>query len=82
MNIYQKSPTFLQVRDYAQIKGKCGVCEFKFICGGSRARLRVYRRSNAQRSVLYLSAARLEDTAFGDGSASRRRRSASLHVKY
>ena len=38
MNIYQKSPTFLQVRDYAQIKGKCGVCEFKFICGGSRAR--------------------------------------------
>ena len=38
VNIYQKSPTFLQVRDYAQIKGKCGVCEFKFICGGSRAR--------------------------------------------
>jgi AdoMet-dependent heme synthase len=21
---------------YAQIKGKCGVCEFKFTCGGSR----------------------------------------------
>jgi AdoMet-dependent heme synthase len=38
VDIYQKSPTFLQVRDYAQIKGKCGVCEFKFICGGSRAR--------------------------------------------
>jgi radical SAM protein with 4Fe4S-binding SPASM domain len=38
VNIYQKSPTFLQVRDYAQLKGKCGVCEFKFICGGSRAR--------------------------------------------
>jgi radical SAM protein len=38
VGIYQKSPTFLRVRDYAQIKGKCGVCEFKFICGGSRAR--------------------------------------------
>ena len=38
VDIYQKSPTFLRVRDYAQIKGKCGVCEFKFICGGSRAR--------------------------------------------
>ena len=38
VDIYQKSATFLQVRDYAQIKGKCGVCEFKFICGGSRAR--------------------------------------------
>jgi radical SAM protein len=38
VDIYQKSPTFLRVRDYSQIKGKCGVCEFKFICGGSRAR--------------------------------------------
>ena len=38
VDIYQKSATFLRVRDYAQIKGKCGVCEFKFICGGSRAR--------------------------------------------
>jgi radical SAM protein len=38
VDIYQKSATFLRVRDYAHIKGKCGVCEFKFICGGSRAR--------------------------------------------
>jgi radical SAM protein len=38
VDIYRQSPTFLRVRDYAQIKGKCGVCEFKFICGGSRAR--------------------------------------------
>ncbi len=37
-NIYQKSPLFLRVRDYSRISGKCGVCEFKFICGGSRAR--------------------------------------------
>jgi MoaA/NifB/PqqE/SkfB family radical SAM enzyme len=37
-NIYQNSPVFLRVRDYSQIKGKCGVCEFKNICGGSRSR--------------------------------------------
>ena len=38
MNIYQNSPVFLRVRDYSLIKGKCGVCEFKNICGGSRSR--------------------------------------------
>jgi radical SAM protein len=37
-DIYRNSPTFLQVRDYTKLKGKCGVCEFKFICGGSRSR--------------------------------------------
>lgn len=38
VNIYQNSPVFLRVRDYSLIKGKCGVCEFKNICGGSRSR--------------------------------------------
>lgn len=37
-DIYQLSDTFLRVRDYNQLKGKCGVCEFKSICGGSRSR--------------------------------------------
>ena len=37
-DIYRYSPLFQYVRDYSQIKGKCGVCEFKSICGGSRAR--------------------------------------------
>ncbi len=37
-NIYRNSPVFLRVRDYSQIKGKCGICEFKNICGGSRSR--------------------------------------------
>jgi AdoMet-dependent heme synthase len=36
--IYRNSPIFLRVRDYSLIKGKCGVCEFKNICGGSRSR--------------------------------------------
>ena len=37
-HIYQHSPLFRMLRDLAQLKGKCGVCEFKEICGGSRAR--------------------------------------------
>jgi AdoMet-dependent heme synthase len=36
--IYRNSAVFLRVRDYSLIKGKCGVCEFKNICGGSRSR--------------------------------------------
>jgi len=38
VDIYQKAPVFERVRDYGRISGKCGVCEFKNICGGSRAR--------------------------------------------
>ena len=37
-DIYRDSPVFRGVRDYAQLKGKCGLCEFKSICGGSRSR--------------------------------------------
>lgn len=36
--IYQESPVFRQLRDLTLLKGKCGACEFKQICGGSRAR--------------------------------------------
>jgi radical SAM protein with 4Fe4S-binding SPASM domain len=36
--IYRHSALFVQVRDYSQLKGKCGTCEFKEVCGGSRAR--------------------------------------------
>jgi radical SAM protein len=36
--IYQKSPLFVALRDTTRLKGKCGVCEFREICGGSRAR--------------------------------------------
>jgi radical SAM protein len=36
--IYRSSDTFTRVRDFTQLKGKCGVCEFKSICGGSRSR--------------------------------------------
>jgi AdoMet-dependent heme synthase len=36
--IYRNSPVFQRVRDYSLIQGKCGLCEFKNICGGSRSR--------------------------------------------
>jgi len=36
--IYRTSPLFLALRDTANLKGKCGVCDFREICGGSRAR--------------------------------------------
>lgn len=36
--IYKTSPLFIDLRDTSRLKGKCGVCEFREICGGSRAR--------------------------------------------
>ena len=37
-SIYRDSPVFRTLRDLKQLHGKCGACEFKEICGGSRAR--------------------------------------------
>ena len=36
--IYRTSELFVGLRDNANLKGKCGVCEFRDLCGGSRAR--------------------------------------------
>lgn len=36
--VYRTSPLFQRLRDADQLGGKCGVCEFRHICGGSRAR--------------------------------------------
>jgi len=37
-DIYRHSPLFLQLRNSAELKGKCGACEFRNLCGGSRSR--------------------------------------------
>ncbi|HEX3662704.1 MAG TPA: TIGR04053 family radical SAM/SPASM domain-containing protein [Acidobacteriaceae bacterium] len=37
-HIYQDSPIFIKLRDSDQLHGKCGACEYRNICGGSRAR--------------------------------------------
>ena len=36
--IYRDSPIFKSLRDTSKLEGKCGACEYKEICGGSRAR--------------------------------------------
>ncbi len=36
--IWANAPLFRQLRDLSNIKGKCGACEYKRICGGCRAR--------------------------------------------
>ncbi len=38
VDVYRNSPLFKSLRDKSLLKGKCGVCEYKPICGGSRAR--------------------------------------------
>lgn len=37
-DIWNQSDNFLKLRDYDKLKGKCGPCEFKRVCGGCRAR--------------------------------------------
>jgi radical SAM protein len=36
--IYRSSELFVSLRDSGNLKGKCGRCEFRELCGGSRAR--------------------------------------------
>ncbi len=38
VEIYRNSETFRSLHSPAQFHGKCGVCEYSYICGGSRAR--------------------------------------------
>jgi len=37
-DIYRNSPVFKQLRNPDELSGKCGACEFRHVCGGSRAR--------------------------------------------
>ncbi|MEK7848948.1 MAG: TIGR04053 family radical SAM/SPASM domain-containing protein [Chloroflexota bacterium] len=36
--LYRESTLFRELRDLTLLKGKCGRCEYKVICGGSRSR--------------------------------------------
>jgi AdoMet-dependent heme synthase len=38
VEVYRTAPLFQQLRDRSQLKGKCNVCEYRPVCGGSRAR--------------------------------------------
>lgn len=37
-DIWHKSDVFLNLRNFNNLKGKCGACEYKNVCGGCRAR--------------------------------------------
>jgi MoaA/NifB/PqqE/SkfB family radical SAM enzyme len=36
--VYRDSPLFRSLHDPSQFEGRCGVCEYRALCGGSRAR--------------------------------------------
>ena len=38
VEVYRSAPLFTSLRDRSQLRGKCGVCEYRKVCGGSRAR--------------------------------------------
>jgi len=38
LDVYRDHPVFRRLRDEDSFSGKCGVCEYRKVCGGSRAR--------------------------------------------
>jgi len=38
VDVYRKAPLFQALHSPEQFRGKCGACEFSYVCGGSRAR--------------------------------------------
>ncbi len=38
VDIYQNHSTFRALRDPDQFSGDCGICEYRYVCGGSRSR--------------------------------------------
>ncbi|MBZ0184809.1 MAG: TIGR04053 family radical SAM/SPASM domain-containing protein [Candidatus Obscuribacterales bacterium] len=38
VDLYRDAPIFTELRDSTMLKGKCGACRYRSICGGSRAR--------------------------------------------
>ena len=43
--VYRSAPLFRAARDVHALEGKCGVCPFKIVCGGSRSRAYALRGS-------------------------------------
>jgi radical SAM protein with 4Fe4S-binding SPASM domain len=37
-DIYQNSELFQKLRNKEMLKGRCGLCEYRYVCGGSRSR--------------------------------------------
>jgi radical SAM protein len=37
-DVYRTAPIFVELRDTERLKGRCGECEYREVCGGSRSR--------------------------------------------
>ena len=56
-DVYRNSELFKTLRDTTQREGKCGICEYQKICGGSRVpRFRPHWRLSGRRPALHLPA--------------------------
>jgi radical SAM protein with 4Fe4S-binding SPASM domain len=42
VDIYRDSDLFRSLRDPDALRGKCGACEYRHVCGGSRSRAFAY----------------------------------------
>ncbi|MBN1452374.1 MAG: TIGR04053 family radical SAM/SPASM domain-containing protein [Anaerolineales bacterium] len=38
VDVYRNHPLFKELRDYSRLKGKCGICDYRDVCGGQRGR--------------------------------------------
>jgi radical SAM protein len=38
VEVYRNSKLFQELRDYSKLKGRCGICEYRDVCGGQRGR--------------------------------------------
>jgi len=38
VDVYRNASLFRDLRDYSKLKGKCGICDFRDVCGGQRGR--------------------------------------------
>lgn len=38
VEVYRNSKLFRDLRDYSKLKGRCGICEYRDVCGGQRGR--------------------------------------------
>ncbi|MFW6059452.1 MAG: TIGR04053 family radical SAM/SPASM domain-containing protein [Phycisphaeraceae bacterium] len=56
VDVYQHHPTFRALRDPDRLEGKCGTCEYRHVCGGSRARAYAVTRNPlaAEPDCLYM----------------------------
>ena len=56
VDVYRESPLFRALHSPQEFQGKCGECEFSYVCGGSRARAFAHTGDAlGERSVVSLS---------------------------